>query len=65
MTDEPRRPTYLGRIERDPATGKVKGQIREVMSGWLIDLELEPAHSGKGYDVKGFLGTAEPPGRAR
>lgn len=54
MTED-RRPVYVGRIERDAATGEIKGSIREVMSGWSLDIVLTKATSGAGYDVHAYL----------
>lgn len=57
---EGKRPTYTGRIERMP-DGEIRGSIRELVTGWPIDLVLTKAVSGHGYDVKGFMG--ELPGK--
>lgn len=60
-----RRPNYVGYIARDPATNKIVGSIREIVTGWSIDLELIKREGMSGYEVKGFLGEIPDKKRAK
>lgn len=48
-------PAYRGKIARD-SDGVVRGEIRETLTGWPMQLVL--TRTAEGYDVAGFLGPA-------
>ena len=57
-----RKPHYLGFVSKDPSTGEIGGEWREVVTGWPTQLRLVPQEQDgkKGYRVEGYLGP--PPG---